>query len=223
MTDINRLVTEQPAGWQYRLAAALLREGLSGPNQQLADLQRGAIFRTTKYLTVDEYSRWGQERIDDLVALAELIVTTLEDDLTPACRDAVEAGPVRQAVDRLLAAGEQLAAWEIEVHFTRVADLEVQAVKALMDGWAAALLRQLGQLSDELERLVERAEPGQSYTLPLTFTPPAGVSEYNQAMNRLTRQRQAASGQSGLSCFQVLAAILVIGVIVLCLLAGGAG
>jgi|GEM_PF-4152350 len=223
MTDINRLVTEQPAGWQYRLAAALLREGLSGPNQQLADLQRGAIFRTTKYLTVDEYSRWGQERIDDLVALAELIVTTLEDDLTPACRDAVEAGPVRQAVDRLLAAGEQLAAWEIEVHFTRVADLEVQAVKALMDGWAAALLRQLGQLPDELERLVEQAEPGQSYTLPLTFTPPAGVNEYNQAMNRLTRQRQTEPKQSKLSCFQVLAAILVIGVIVLCLLAGGAG
>ena len=92
MTDVNGLVTEQPAGWQYRLAAALLREGLVGPNQQLADLQRGAIFRTTKYLTVDEYTRWGQGRIDDLIALVELIITALEDDLTSACRDAVGAG-----------------------------------------------------------------------------------------------------------------------------------
>ncbi len=223
MIDVDELVIEQLPGWQYRLAAALIREGLTKPNQQLADLQRGAIFQTTKYLTVNKYSRWGQQKIDDLIALIQLIVTTLEDDLTPTCRDAQKVGPIRQAVERLVEAGEQLAAWEIEVHFIRVADREVQAVKVLMSGWAADLLRQLGQLPDELECLVDRAEPGQSYTLPMTFTPPASLNEYSQAMNRLTRQRQAKPKQSELTCFQVLVAILVIGVIVICLLAGGVG
>ncbi len=40
---------------------------------------------------------------------------------------------------------------------------------------------------------------------------------------RLTRQRQVEPKQSELTCFQVLVAILVIGVIVIWLFAAGAG
>ncbi|GAB4447279.1 MAG: hypothetical protein Kow0031_29860 [Anaerolineae bacterium] len=228
MTDnpvtATQLLDDRPPNWEYRLAALWLREGLAGVDRRLADLKRGAIFRPSTVLTVDEFTRWTRQKMDDVVALAEMVGTVLTDDLTPACGEPGQPGDparIRQAVDRLIEAGEHLVEWEIGVHFIRVEDDEVQAVKALMAGWAEDILRQLEQLPDQMEQLVAQAAPVSQHELMLTFTPPATVNEFTTRLRSLGEARTVPPRRRELSPFVVLVAVLVIGLAIICGLVGG--
>lgn len=139
-----QLIADWPPNWEYRLSALWLREGFAGVDQQLADLKRGAIFRPSTVLTTAEFSRWAQQKADDVVSLASLVAAVLADDLTPAWGAPELPGDparIQQAVDRLIEAGEHLVAWEIEVHFVRVDDAEVQALTSptAESGWGSEL------------------------------------------------------------------------------------
>jgi hypothetical protein len=230
MTDpnitIDQLLADRPPNWEYRLTTLWLREGFAGVDKQLVDLKRGAIFRQSTVLTTSGFSRWAQQKMDDLTALAGVVVAVLADDLTPACGNPRQPGNparIRQAVDRLIEVGEHLIEWEIEVYFTHVDDDEVQAVKALMAGWAEDLLRQIETLPARLDEMVSQAAPGGSYELTLTFTPPATLNEATARLKRIGQTRATKASHWPAPFFMMLLAALVIGLALLCALAGGTG
>jgi hypothetical protein len=180
---IRQIVRDRPDGWEYRLTAELLRDGLKPTMRGWRDLRDGLYTKSSTILADDDALAWFRAKMDESGRLVPALAALYSKELARAWGAPGEPGDpieIRHVCKLIQAAAAQLLHWEEEVRAVSV----TAAYSGLFDclpGAAGMQLEQLVGIPASLDEVVDWAEthPGvpKKSSHEVNFSLPDGWSD----------------------------------------------
>jgi hypothetical protein len=160
---VQRLVQDRPDGWEYALTAELLKPHISELSKSLDAACAGMLFRKTRVMSLEEYSRWFDSQLLDLTRILEIMRSIVENGFLLAWGAPGVAGnpvEIKRVVEQFVSAGQALVEWEAEKGSVVPPDV-LQNAHNLMAGWAREVFLSFRSIPNELERGMTLTAPGE--------------------------------------------------------------
>ncbi len=185
---VRQIAQEKPNFWEYLLTVELLRNRLLLLKKRLDTARKGGVFRPTKKLKGMEFPTWAQERIQDWMRLVNVIQPLVTEKLVASWGPSGQPGDavqIKQAVDEIIAACDNMVELEAALNSTSVPDALSRLLET-MKGWGHHLIEELERLPDELEKQLKEPNPGGTHVIQLVFREPPGLPEFSVEMAKLS-------------------------------------
>lgn len=165
------LAIERPPYWEYLLTVELLKSKLSPVRRKYDEVHAGLAFRRSRIVPGKEFSTLIQEKMNDLITLAEIFSLCVQKEIPTSWGESGVPGDaieIKRATDRLAAACDELVQWESDV-------LSVQpppafaTIQQLMKGFTSQLLSEIERLPVELSKPFESQNTNTTHTITLEF------------------------------------------------------
>jgi hypothetical protein len=189
----QQIIIDKPETWEYMLTAEMLRARLRSIMREYSELTRGLIYRPSSLLDGSKFANWLQRKLSDIEAIIRLLkIATCEELVTAWGKpgtpgDAIE---IKRAVEKIAFGCNSLLEWEIDLHFTRFPD-DFDNVKMKMHGWTEHVVTEIERIPKEIAHLLELSERPREYSILLTFTFPANISEVIEDVRKIMRRNSA--------------------------------
>lgn len=168
---VQRLMQDRPRFWEYSLTVELLKPQISELSRSLDEACAGMRCRKSRSMNLEEYFRWSQAQLDDLMRLLQIMTSALEDGFPSAWGSPGEPGDaveIKRVVESFVGAGKGLVEWEAE----RASVIPPEPLKKahnLRTGWAKEMFLSFRNIPAEMERLI--GVPG-DHEIVLRVRPP---------------------------------------------------
>lgn len=202
---VQRIVADQPPGWEWQLTAELMREINSPIFQRLDDLQEGLYSKPVIRIEDDELLSWLGQRLQEIENVTSPIKKLME-RLTSSWGPAGEAGDLDQILHIVLLIGEyleEIVRIEESVRFVNATENGEELISLLQNlagGQARKLNAIPGILDDVLSHAIELehmpdAEP-QVVKHTITYDVPKDFNKkYSKALKRFDRRTNNEPGE----------------------------
>jgi hypothetical protein len=187
----QQLALDRPDFWEHLLTIELLESKLGIIRRRYSDFQRGLIYRKTVRMLGKEYFSWVRSRLDDLLKLTSIFVTSIPAEIPASWGPPGQAGnplEIQRAVNTLMSAFDALVDWEIELSAVNPPE-PFERVKSLMQGLTAQFLDEVERLVEELNKVFELPNPQEcEHKINLAFNfPESKIQEITNEIKRLAR------------------------------------
>jgi hypothetical protein len=151
------------------------------------ELERGLIFKKSICLNGKEFFNYIISKFDDMMALAELIRVTINEEIPLSWGKTGEPGncfEIKKATDKLIEAYKELFDWEVDLTFTNPPDAFNKLKNALL-GCTKEVVSELDRIHNEMEKIFQKENPEGHYKIELIFRSPSNIEVFNEELKRL--------------------------------------
>ncbi|MET0466899.1 MAG: hypothetical protein ABW007_27305 [Chitinophagaceae bacterium] len=189
------LALEKPRFWEYLLTIELLKSKLVRVRRNYNDVERGLAFRKSRIMSAPEFSNFVLAKMSDIELLVPAFTVAVEEEIPASWGAPGETGDVleiKRAVDRLMAACNELVEWEGDLVSVRPPEI-FDGVATLMRGLTAQMLSEMEHFANELSKPFEQPNPAGEYEINLKFTfPQDRINQITEETGRI-RDRIASN------------------------------
>jgi hypothetical protein len=174
----ERIITEKPNSWEYRLTGEMLRFEIAPIARRWSSLKRGSYVRPHEIVKGIEFREWSSVRLAEAVQLAAAFNEIVNVDFKRSWGDDGVAGNDLEIVETCRLYSELCAMalrWEEAVRFTSVDDVFVQARDAF-SGAAGSMIDEAVRAIEYFADVFRNPKPGR-YSLTLDVKLPEGWEE----------------------------------------------
>ena len=193
---IKRIITDMPNGWEYRLAAELMRFLNEPLFRKLNDLNVGLYIKDIENVDSDKAFKWIQERLVELTRIISPAIGLL-DRLTKSFGEPGESGDMNEIhhVTKLIKEYlEHVIAFEERIRFVNVPDEYKRAVH-LLKNLIGSQIEKLANVPSYLDEVVsyvektnEETETTKVFEREIVFDiPDYWEKAFNNEINKLKR------------------------------------
>lgn len=193
--EAKRIATEKPKCWEYLLAAELLEPKFKKIYTSYLELENGLVFQMTKSYTRDEFFKWIEEGMNDLLNLIKLFSAIFLEELDKAFGPPGVAGSVleiKTATDRLYNVCKELLAWEYRLTAAKFPDGLLE-LKPLMSGWTKDIFAEISKFPKEIKNWVKDYLEGKEDLKPIKLTI-SGPQNVDKALKIIQDYSSAIAG-----------------------------
>jgi len=170
---VRQILVDRPPGWEWRLAAELLRRRWKEPMRRLHDLRGGLYTRKPTLLPDEEFVRWMGARFNEasqLIGPLDRLMQKLTDAFGPPGLSG-DPEEILHVCDLLGHALERVVEWEESVQFVNVSET-YRSLTDHMKNLIADQSIKLGSIPDELDSIVALigTDHGGTKEIPTTMT-----------------------------------------------------
>ena len=206
---VRRIAIDKPPGWEYRLAAELMRTLNKPAFRRLKDLRNGLYINSLEPVARDDGLRWLLDRLSEMERLIGPMSGILS-SLTLSFGDPGEPGDVqeihhnscllRDSITRVVEHEERLS-------FVKLDEIYLPALQ-LLQGRLATQTEKLATLPDQLDEIVSKyanrpADPGQppeTVAIEVVFElPDDWGNRFNRELRKIERALTGGDPLSGCS------------------------
>ena len=188
--DALMLALRQGENWEMRLFGTVLEAELDGraPLRREVDhrLSRGDVI----YIDIDEFARWGQDRIRELSGLADTAGAVINDYLPQALREEgvpADALELVAAARRLAEVWEDCLQWTLRCRSVRV-DPEAEPVVEALSDTNANMLDEIWEFGHNiiprLDEAIQEHAAGGPGVVEMNLTLTADFDNFNEELAR---------------------------------------
>jgi hypothetical protein len=194
----QRIVSDKPLGWEYKLAAELLRTKMKPILSRWHSLSRGLYTKPLTRIAQGDYPQWHLSKMTELSgvvgAFGELINTEFEAAWGPPGVPGSDAEILR-VCDLYSEGCQRLLDWEESVRFA-MAPRFFEEVRAHFVGLGGTILEKVSVLPSDLAKMFENGDPieGVYHTLIKIDFPEGWTDKMVQLMEEATNNYVEANG-----------------------------
>ena len=173
---ITDIVVDKGPRWELRLAGELLKERLVTIDQKFSEIERGLVFRRTRFLAAHDSFPHLQGLIDDFARMIQVAVKILHEEIFEPPGVPGDASQIKRGCDNLYSLFGALYEWEMDVRFVRPHDIYLDLFKTLR-GWPNEVLSQFRHIPVGIDALLAQPELSGTRSINLTITPPKDFTD----------------------------------------------
>lgn len=181
----QQIIVDQPLGWELKLTAELIRNGLEPTKFRWESLKKGLYIRPVTQVPSDEVVKWLEIRFFIIIRVVAALERLVSDELMAAWGPLGAPGSETQicrVCDLIAEACEHVLAWEEVVHFA-VVPIPFERAKELLCGIGGPIINKIFELAPWIMNIIELGENSGPHRLVVEFSLPEGwVEEYHQAL-----------------------------------------
>ena len=177
----QELASLRPPGWEYELTAELIVPRLTPIELTCAHIALGLYdWRTTSLSKPEALQLLASKRHDLAALLLDLGRNALLlQEAMEASRELWAPLVIRDAVQNLFSACEELLKWEIQLRSVNFPD-ELSAVPDLMKGWGTSCAGEVLRFAHDLCQLIRDPDASGTHRLKLAFEPLANAATVSE-------------------------------------------
>lgn len=189
--EAQKIETERPKFWEYKLTAALLRDNVGPVIEQSKRLQQGAYTKAIGQIASPQDALdWCRARMDEVPKLSADFGSLVNESLPASWGPAGQPGDItaiEKACEGLADCAKMVLTWKETVRFMKLPSA-FSDVQSVLSKFPDSLLEQIGRIPTELERVFGQENPSGTYNINLVVTTPEHWStEFNAALKVAAR------------------------------------
>jgi len=220
---VKRIVIDKPLGWEYRLAAELMKYLNEPIFRQLRDLRNGLYLKKIESVNSESAYEWIQDRISELSVMVKP-ATGLLKLLTESFGKPGEEGDIYEihhATKLIKNYLSQILLFEEKVYFVNVPE-EYEKLVMLLRNLIGSQVEKLSLIPSDLEDVLTIMENTDESELPkeirkeIVFEVPYNWEKrFSEELDKVTNQKNKISEKSSNSCLSTLVYIVLIILIII--------
>ena len=218
---IHRIVIDKPDGWEWRLAAELMRYFNNPHFKKIKDLRNGYYIKSGTHVDEGNILDWIGDRLNEASKMASPIVKLL-DRLTLSFGKPGESGDAHEIHHVCILIRDYIAEaikYEETLYFATVPDKARKAVDLLKDCWGSQVekLNAIPETLDEVVALLNTEHEGTTQNPKriqkiITFEV---AKDWDKKMQRELKKLRGDSSKDHFGCSSIITLFVVIFVIVI--------
>ncbi|NVK53356.1 MAG: hypothetical protein HWD85_10520 [Flavobacteriaceae bacterium] len=219
---IKRIIIDKPEGWEWRLAAELLRYFNNPLFRKLDDLKDGLYIKDQEFVNDTEVNNWISNRLTELTKLTNPIALQLQ-QLNKNFGPIGKPGNYREILhtsELIKNSIEQIIKFEERVHFAIVSE-KYNGLMELIKNAIGSQVKKLSNIPESLDKIVAMigTEHGGTSENPLliqetiTFELPDNwQKQFNREINKIQYSASSLDNSSS-GCLSLIIILLIVGVL----------